>query len=614
MKKDFTFVPEKLELWFEKGGKTCGIESNFLYLRKGDDKKLLVNGTEYGHILIDMNTSKVYYLKGNRYRETTIDAVSFDFGTSVPFDLNDLVPKFKRAYDYFEELKAKYFTFLEQGFKEMGFDIDLSFLDIKKIQKKLDEMRLVVFNGNVGGSHASAEESGNKIVWNLSSFSQYMGQDKQDQFLNTLVHEFTHLFIQSATTVQSNGSMGGYTMDAEGVTETICNLVQYQFHGTYYGLMYDDRVYLNVMLMNIVGGQEYIEGALDHKYIGNVYATLNEKLGKDTSEKMFRYYNNGNFDMDLSCGDWSNRLLTIRLLGELQEAGYDVATLVSGIERYLDNKYYTGKKKEFLEKYQLDPQKPILEQSYSGNSLEGWPTSKPFNIYEDIQKWPEWMKQKYNKHIWLLNSMDYQGYNLDHQQIALGVIRNVLDDFAEYWNGLPTSERTKLEHLNEVEFITKFAYSYMARYGLMFNNVLSDLWSVYGTEGPITIPENDFMVDADIGAQGKKTMKIKSIEFSEDMTVASTKKGKKTKWQIGTNTYGITQLTYDSLSGKTNIGKPDSKITSGTITIELDEPLNYEHHTYLPDGQVVHTDSGSTIQIKIDKTGVTATGISSHVE
>jgi len=450
--------------------------------------KISVKDQDRTLFFYNSETKQVYYYDGdaadygfvdvNRpFKIASPDDVTYTegsgSGSGVSIDLDAQYGLAVEVAGVISQIRENYGQWLTDGLSDIGADANLGdYFDKSAVDGLLEGVTVVIHRN---GSYSLAD-----FPYLLVS-DIYLDPAKKEFFKGTILHEFFHNMFAAVS--KANGTEGKefYVQTnptfMEGSAQLLTKLAILSAPSDFVmsAASYGPSVEMTVFLLDALGPDKFLKTFFAPDQI-DYNLELSGLMGK-SYEDFSQYYSRSTVMLP-GTYDPVAMLTTVRFVGELQAAGVvDFDAMLEQHEATMTT-LYGDILRPFLTRYGLGDG-PLLEQSYNGAKYMNWNphNSVPYDVRtaasEAMAGDLSTIAERYKTHFLILNSLDYENHDAKAQLVAAGVLRNMLEDFASYWNGLSTDERLSNLVLREGNFVYAAAYALGARYGINLASLVS---------------------------------------------------------------------------------------------------------------------------------------------
>lgn len=554
----------------DEDGNVREISGELLYVEQGSSSGIRTPRVITNHVYYNPETQEVYCFHpiARVYRIAEKSSVEFrEYGGIVEIDLAAVSDQARTINEFLTEVKENYITWLTDGLLMMGFEVNIrGLIDDTALNEMLSNIHVVIHRD---GTWCQGVYPNIKIAdWDLAT------REGREYWKRTVLHEFGHVFLTTVSSLNSEteetDSWNGGIL-SEGSTEMLTLIISLA-NGeiTHPGIVYGPHVNLSMILLHVLGPEKFF-GYLLRSGEVNMPEEISDITGRSYAEMILYYLNGLIHGFNYVQQDAMIMLLTVRLLGEMEQYGVvDVQQLIDQHDESM-HLIYGEHLKQFRNRYNQQEDSSFLEQSYNSSKLASW--SGVLTVHEfDVRDLLETalgsdyahIISRYHTHFIVLNSLDYESYNLEHQQIALALLHNIAEDFTQYWNSLSPEERMYPSNQCGRTFLTLAIYALGARYGLTLESAQYALQEGGGTDAEMTWDSSSFQNGNDPGETTNKTLRIESIE-------------REIEGELGIN----------------------DRITNGRVVLSLPGDWEYQRSFYIDDEYAFHVRMSASDEIAI---------------
>lgn len=573
-------------------------QGQLLYVKAGNAAQITVKNTPVTHLFYDPVASAVYYsLDGLSYKKAALSDIRFvEGGSAVSVDLASVAQKGNDANNALAKLKKDYFNLLRQGLSSMGKPVDLSWLNWSGILNGAQRATVVMTDDDQYDTVSEKGSITNIVIGKIL--------DTFDANSGIIAHEFTHvIFFRAQEQLSPNLLAGSITQWLpEGVVEALALIIQRQETNTFQ-LPYGPQTASALVFLELLGADMFLKEVFSPNLV-SVHDQMAGIFGEsDFYERMRMMYLagakgaiSGSYSSDPNVTSFFEMPFALRLIaeynrvtfvgdGRLEKAGILFSAVMNdlkGAANFSGNLYAS---------YGLAGLTyPTLKACFNGGRVLGWYDSNPpFDLIQNFYSGnlTDAMVQRYKAGILLLNSLDYTGMDLGHQQIAFSVLANMASDFSSYWDALSDSDRANPDNQKEVQAMITITEALAIRYGYSFWASISPKLRNGLAGNKIGLQDTDFNLGR---PQDPATayMDIDHIDFNVDTS---------------------DQTTIDKTA-------PWSTLSDGTVTIYLKQPFSY-HWAGVTEGKSTYNaqvdTAGTTVTLQFNSGNLTTSGISSSL-
>jgi cysteine-rich repeat protein len=462
------------------------VSGELFFIQKGFTSNISCANQDVPHAYYDVTKEVFYCAEFGGYTEYEKPEVNLTELANKPveIDWSAFYAYAHNASAYVDDLKLNYFEYLKNGSRDIGLETDWSFLD-GSINNRLASTRIIYTRdvGLYGGGGGAFASFGDNLIKTYPKETSF-GPDE-----STFIHEFTHLTLHTAENLSIGVPAPHFLSNLlEGETDFFAGMVRKGMGEDFAAGTYQQGAYVVATYAFLLGPDDFFKVCL---IPGE--ADLNEKMDlllgtKGMHANMSAYFMSGK--LWFSHGDqqpYANMVL--RILGELDEVGYDWESAIDSVEPLFQPKVKTI---TFYERFGINESGQLLGQAQHGTQYMYFSSAlEPFDLREELDNPPSNLEPVLQTAP-VLNSLDYESYDIPTQQVALGLWRDMVESYVDYWNGLSDSEKTDVDNVNELYWFYKASYTMGARFGITPTNIANSIISVYGGTSNITINTLDY--------------------------------------------------------------------------------------------------------------------------
>ena len=459
-------IPDSDPLYVQEGSGYREVSGEHFYIVKGKNTNINCDGNEVFHVYYDISNSVFYCAMGGGYAEyEESDVIITDaYDAIIDVSSESLLLYARNASSHFADLKVNYLEYLKNGSADIGLETDWSFLDEPAILASVSHLQIVfVSEGHpsAGYNHLRIPVPGEGVNFTESSE-------------RTITHEFSHVMIKRATFL-SNGDVNsafGYPIH-EGETDFFASLVHQGKHGEFRQGAYREGEYVVASYAYLLGGDTFFRAALTPAEV-DLHEEMDQLLGEEGKHlKMTAYFHSGKTGHIVPSNHQPDLTRLLWILAELEKQGYDWETIMlDNVEPLYRPSNQQFENMTFYERFGLNESEPLADQVphtvqwyYFGSPIE------PFDLREELENPPENLVPILQDTVPVLNSLDYESYDIRTQQVAFGLWRDMVESFNAYWNALPPEQQTWEEQL----WFDKTQFAIASRYGITATAISSHL-------------------------------------------------------------------------------------------------------------------------------------------